>query len=558
MAEGDSVLEMPRLAVTIDSPDPEVVALAMDYWSHEWDDETGFIWKRPSRDVSSAHGIPASRISAHLAGQVTARVRGICCGSCGTDLEAQSRTSAQMLVKGPSYDPVCAVCKEARTAKQREQQAEARAAILRDDEVRARVVLDTHPVIDTHHDVVRDRLDALSAEDLIFTAAILRTPASQGVFTASEAVYAFRWLDLRGRLGRLWAAGIIAPHPSSPAKAFEWDKEDPYSLPSGARYYPSRVAWCLAGSGSLVDRKSRIAQRVDELIAMGPTSNSREAVLQIARGVIEAETCRYFFASTDDHQLGDPSEAQVARLRDVVHSNPDRSIGQFYAATWGAIKDAAAAKQRNAGMSKANAISHGINQLDNRFASATQLGWTIKPFQPRRDLPLSDITYLLFRDYLGKNPMLTSLNDLSELLPAPPPAEDSQDVGELEELGEADSSLLVALRVKAMLLRVDEQERAGATSDVNGPVAQVLRRFTACFEAMIPVHGPSEALLIARNGLFYLRDVFGDPAVQEAQTVIDRDVLAGPSAPQDQQPAERTSAEAVVASHDATVVHVLP
>ena len=220
---------------------------------------------------------------------------------------------------------------------------------------------------------------------------------------------------------------------------------------------------------------------MDELIARGPTSKSREAVLQIGSGVIEAETCQYFFASTDDHQLGDPSEAQVARLRDVVRSNPDRSIGQFYASTWSAIKDAAAAKQRNAKMSKANAISHGINQVESYFVAATQRDWTIKSFQPRRDLPLSDITNLLFRDYLGKNPMLTSLNDLSELLPAPPPAEDFEEVQVAEKVGEADSSLLVALRVKAMLLRVYAQERAGATSDVNGPVVQVLRRFTACF-----------------------------------------------------------------------------
>ena len=230
MGADDSVLEMPHLAVTIDSPDPDMLALAMDYWSHEWDDETGFIWKHPSRDVSSEHGIPASRISAHLAGQVTARVRGICCGSCGADLEARSRTSAQMLVNGPSQGLVCALCQEARTAKVREQRAEVRAAILRDDEVRVRAVLDTYPVVDINDDVVRDRLDALSAKHLIFTAAILRTPASQGVFTANDAAYAFNWLDLRGCLVDLLAAGIIAPHPSSPTNAFVWDEEVPYCL----------------------------------------------------------------------------------------------------------------------------------------------------------------------------------------------------------------------------------------------------------------------------------------------------------------------------------------
>src|SRR5450759_7745 len=141
MGANGSVLEMPRLAVTIDSADPEVVALAEDYWSHEWDDEADFVWQRPSRDLSSAYGIPASRISAHLAGRVTARVRGICCGSCGTELAAESRTAAQKLINDPSLGLVCAVCKQESTANEREQQAEARAALLRDEEVRVRVVL---------------------------------------------------------------------------------------------------------------------------------------------------------------------------------------------------------------------------------------------------------------------------------------------------------------------------------------------------------------------------------------------------------------------------------
>ncbi|MEX5637713.1 hypothetical protein [Parafrankia sp. FMc2] len=97
-------------------------------------------------------------------------------------------------------------------------------------------------------------------------------------------------------------------------------------------------------------------------------------------------------------------------------------IGHLYRMAWSSARDASSAYQRNAGMPKENAITHGLKQFERWVQRASEdpavLGKTFS--EDRNKVPLSAATGVIFRAIMGLDPMSAGPVEIAKVLKESP------------------------------------------------------------------------------------------------------------------------------------------
>lgn len=220
-----------------------------------------------------------------------------------------------------------------------------------------------------------------------------------------------------------WRGELLKIHPTSPTTAFVWDGETGL----GGSIYPSWTRFFVPGDGTLEERLKLFVEDLRARLDLARMwSTERSEMADLAQRLIAEEAGRYFVHMLGEHNLPDLTETHEEALRTAtVRGAGLFSIGHLYRMAWSSARDASSAYQRNAGMSKPNAITYGLKQFERWIQRASDnLGSLSEPFsEDRRNLPLSAVTGIVFRTVLGLDPMSTSPSEIMEALAGSPDAE---------------------------------------------------------------------------------------------------------------------------------------
>lgn len=220
-----------------------------------------------------------------------------------------------------------------------------------------------------------------------------------------------------------WHGELLKIHPTSPTTAFVWDGET--LLDSGI--YTYRTRFFVPGDGTLEERLKTFVDHIRARLNLTRMwSTERAEMAELAQRLIAEEAGRYFVHMLREHNLPDLTETHEEALRTAtVRGASQFSIGHLYRMAWSSARDASSAYQRNAGMSKPNAITYGLKQFERWIQRASDNPGSLSgPFnEDKRSLPLSAATGIVFRTILALDPMSTSPSEITETLAGSPDAE---------------------------------------------------------------------------------------------------------------------------------------
>lgn len=429
------------LQVVLNASAPTALqSLGTEYWSlNGIDPDSGDpIWTFRTTDLDFKEWSGTAHYAAAAA--VTATAPTYRCGTCGKLLTLTSRQALTDAVRGNNVD--CRSCNptvDDRAAKildpkaldkraQRVAKAEAdrqAAQVLRGlESSRKDAIAEQYKVSDESAEYLIDKasllakVGALSVLHAVGDQDGLIYPVDNGDNTIGPNYSFSHDLFLAA-----WHSDLLQIHPSSPIDAFTWDE----GAQLGNSIYANRVRFYLPGTGTLQKRLEEFADHLRARIALATMwSTQRDDLAALAQRTIAEEAARYFVYMLQEHNLPDLTEKHEEALRTTtVRGASVFALGHLYRMAWSSARDASSAYQRNSGMSKENAITYGLKQLERWVQRATDDPNLLnEPFnENKKDLPLSAITGVVFRTVMTLDPMTANATDIAEALRGSPDAE---------------------------------------------------------------------------------------------------------------------------------------
>ncbi|MDJ0105147.1 hypothetical protein QM646_01910 [Rhodococcus erythropolis] len=219
-----------------------------------------------------------------------------------------------------------------------------------------------------------------------------------------------------------WHSHLLQIHPSTPIDAFVWD--DDTTLGNGI--FIPKARFFVPGEGTPKQRLESFAPHLRaELDLSDMWSTQRTELGELVHHIIAEEAGRYLVSQLRAHNLPDLTETHEEALRtSTMRGAALFSIGHLYRMGWSAARDASSAYQRNAGMSKNNAITYGLKQFERWVQRAIDDPEQLNaPFDEDKSLPLAAVTAVVFRVILGLDPMAAGPADIAGSLEGAPDAE---------------------------------------------------------------------------------------------------------------------------------------
>ncbi|KXX59432.1 hypothetical protein [Rhodococcus sp. LB1] len=429
------------LRIEINSSAPaELQEIGISYWEIVGlDSETGEpVWATKVRELDVTAWANAAHFAAAAA--VTATVPDHSCSSCGGKLTLTSRKALTDTLQGRNVD--CRACNttveqrvarilnpkslEERARRLTERQAQETAAAAereleqsRRDAIAARYPIGTDDSAQRIDDApLLARIGALAVLHAVGHRAGLIYP----VEFANETIGPNESLSKELFIAA-WHAHLLQIHPTSPTDSFIWD--DDHTLGDGI--YVRRTRFFTPGDGTLEHRLETFASHLRADLEL-PTmwSTDRTELADLVHRVIAEEAGRYLVYQLCEHNLPDLTATHEEALRTVTHRGASHfPIGHLYRMAWSSARDASSAYQRHAGMSKENAITHGLKQFERWIQRASENPESLNaPFrEDTTNLPLTAVTSVVFRTILGLDPMSADPAQIDDLLAAAPDAE---------------------------------------------------------------------------------------------------------------------------------------
>ncbi|KAF0957685.1 hypothetical protein MLGJGCBP_03549 [Rhodococcus sp. T7] len=220
-----------------------------------------------------------------------------------------------------------------------------------------------------------------------------------------------------------WHFNLLHVHPTSPTDAFVWDDGTTLGTTLGTSIYPEQTRFFVPGMGTLENRLETFVHCLrDGLDLSAMWSYDRPELSDLVHKVIAEEAGRYLAYQLRQHNLPDRTDRHNEVLRTVTTRGASLfSLGHLYRMAWSSARDASSAKQRHPSMSTENAITHGLNQFEQRIQKASyDRGSLNEPFSEDNNLPLTSVTDIVFRIILGMDPMSSEPAHIADMLSAAP------------------------------------------------------------------------------------------------------------------------------------------
>ena len=461
--------------------------------------------------------------SAHFAAAagVVATALGYSCESCGGQLTLASRQALTDAVRGVSafcrscnrtvderaakiLDPEYVREREERAAQVDVRRREAEAAEAR-ERARREAITARYPVEPDSGEYLIDHASMLAR---IGALAVIHAVGDQG-----GLIYPVQYHDhtigpnsafSRELFIAAWHADLVQVHPSSPDEAFVWEDETRLS----DRIFVDRARFFVPGEGTLTKRLEEFAHDLRVRLDLpGLWSTQRAEVAELAQRLVAEEAGRYFVRELLQHNLDDLTEKHEEALRTTTTRGASLfALGHLYRMAWSSARDASSAYQRHRGMSKENAITHGLKQLERWVQRALDDPTSLsEPFsENKRDLPLSAATGVVFRTILGLDPMSSAPEEVATALEGSPDAElirrCDESIPSRQELMEwvrTSTDQWTGTEFRQVLARLE-----GWTPDLCAPncaherVAQVARESGRVYDRVVARTGDTDAAIL--------------------------------------------------------------
>ncbi|MDN4640786.1 hypothetical protein QCD70_11070 [Agreia sp. PsM10] len=417
----------------------ELQSVGAAYWSiRNVDIETGEpVWAHRTSDI----GFKVWSGTAHYAAAaaVSATAPSFECSTCGEPLTLASRRALTDAIRGkdvecrscnPSVNERAAKILDPKAIDERSRRASATkaaqlaAVALRElDDDRRSALAKRYPVEDTSGEYLLDRASFLAR---IGALTVIHATGDHGglvypVETHTDEIGPNYSLS-HELFKAAWWEDLLQIHPSSPLDAFVWNGS---SL--GDSIYANRVRFFFPGVGTLEKRREDFARDLRLRLSL-PTmwSTERAELSALAGRIIADESGRYFVHMLREHNLPDLTETHEEALRTTTTRGARSfAIGHLYRMAWSSARDASSAHQRHSGMSKENAITYGLKQLERWVQRAIDNPSILnEPFnEDKKTLPLSAVTGVVFRTIMGLDPMTASSADIADALRGSPDSE---------------------------------------------------------------------------------------------------------------------------------------
>jgi hypothetical protein len=504
---GPVQVDLPLLTLHITAGDETEESLALDYWDHATDRYDRPAWIHPAKALGERYGSRPGELARRVAGVCTAAFTAQRCTACGEPVPVASRSEVPPKPSGG----VCSACRDRQRVERAAQQRAAQAEAERVRHVRQEFIDRRYAVRpDTHTEREIDGLVAgLSLAEALVLAVLLRQAGTDGIvppivdWPPAPPIGADRdWSN--EVLGGLARTGLVAVHPSVAVDALFWGDD---TATETDQWFTYRVPLYAAGTGSLAVRAQRLLTLVTERLTGLWTPAWGEQARALARRLAVDEAVRFFEHSIDLHRLPEPDDGERAVLREVLgEAAGTYSLGQCYAMIWSVTKDGGAAKQRSPYMPGQNATTHAVNRLRAYVRDALARGYTLSVFDVRKDLPLADVTVLLYTDVLRLDPMAALPVPVTDAVAARTLSPDPDEVAE-----QIIRTGLSAVQVQTVLDIVDEITVSAAYLDSHGELGeaatlavQLLNRFGLVVDvARESGASVGEAFRAAYHGLLY-------------------------------------------------------
>jgi hypothetical protein len=399
-------MDLPLLTLRITAGDETEESLALDYWDHATDRYDRPVWVHPAKALGERYGFRPGELARRVAGVCTATFTAQRCTACGEPVPVASRSEVPPKPSGG----VCSVCRDRQRVEQAAQQRAAQAEAERVRQARREFINRRYAVRpDAHTEREVDGIVAgLSLAEALTLAVLLRQAGADGIVppivdwpTASPIGADRGWSG--EVLGGLARTGLVAVHPSVAVDALFWGDD---TATETDQWFTYRVPLYAVGTGSLAVRAQRLLTLVTERLSQPWAPAWGEQARALARRLVVDEAVRFFAHSIDLHRLPEPDDDERALLREVLGEAADTySLGQCYAMIWSVTKDGGAAKQRSPYMPGQNATTHAVKRLRAYARDALARGYALSVFDVRRDLPLAEVTVLMYTEVLQLDPM---------------------------------------------------------------------------------------------------------------------------------------------------------
>ncbi|WP_395638548.1 hypothetical protein [Pseudolysinimonas sp.] len=421
-----------------DAP-PDLQEVFQAYWDLEGLDPDSHapVWRIKSGEIPHKYWSGVAYVAAAAGGTATLLDR--TCPSCSAPLTLSSRQTVADVQAGK--DPECRTCNSsideraasllkpeslAKRAQQKEKEDAQRSA----REAAEHLQLRRREAIETRYSVESDSgeylLDQASITARVGALAVLHAVGDEG-----GLVYPIHYGDgtiaPNESMGRelfvaAWHSELLQVHPTSPTDAFVWEGDDLTSS-----IYVAKARFFFPGEGSLPERLEEFADALRLRIALpGLWSTEREELQSLAARLVAEEAARYFVWMLQEHNLPNLTEKHEEALRTTTTQGAERfALGHLYRMAWSAARGASSSYQRNTGMSKANAITYGLKELDRFLQRASDDPSILsEPFEEyKAKLPLSAATGVVFRTIFGLDPMKASPEDVEAVVAGSPDSE---------------------------------------------------------------------------------------------------------------------------------------
>lgn len=423
----------------------EIQDLAEAYWSIDQIDE-GFAvdWTIKTSELdykkwaSSAHVVAALGAVAYISNRECWRCKGrltltsrqgladamrgsyASCRSCAGNLDQQADRI---------LDPSTAAAREVRAAKQAARAEQQRLALAEEnarkterESLRQRRVaaIAAAYAIDTATDATPPLAKAALFAKIGALATLHEAPSSGGLIL--DFHYGTESFAADPDLGReLFLAALrerfFEVHPSSSPDAFEWSADSGDTLTGS--FYPDRAFMYVPGVGRFEDRLRLTAEALRGHLAVEKLNDEERSELQALAGrVVAAEAIRYFRFFLIQHDLADPLDLHRERLWTAARKGAmHHALGHLYRMAWSSTRDGASAYKRHCGMTRDRATTHAVSKFEQWIQRALDQPEVLnEPFREQHDLPLAEVSKIVFRTILALEPMNASPAEVADRL----------------------------------------------------------------------------------------------------------------------------------------------